>query len=173
MPDSLQCDKCHYINESKTKSTGSLIANQILYQSNDLHAISCSPPLMHICTYAHAWYVDVGERAGEFSFYFQGVATSFKTLFLLHLSASLLFSYLVPAFYYSFTKGEKKREAEILSPYCHLPEILQRCCGYRNQWDKYISLSSFVSFLRGFLCPLPDPLPQFQKENMRSGIFSL
>lgn len=64
----------------------------------------------YVCTYAHAWCVDVEERAGEFSFYYEGVAASFMPLFLLHLPASLLFSYLIPAFYYSFTKGGKKEK---------------------------------------------------------------
>lgn len=134
MPDSLQCDKCHCINESKTKSTGSLIANQILYQSNDLHTISCSPPVMHICTYVHAWCVDVGERAGEFSLLFPGsnniLHASVSTPSVCFPALQLFSSYFLLLLY----QRGKKREAEILtSPYCHLPEIIQRCCVYRNQ----------------------------------------
>lgn len=48
---------------------------------------------------------------GKFSFYVQGLPrTSFVPLFILHLSACLLFNYLVPTFPYFFTKGEKVKQ---------------------------------------------------------------
>lgn len=73
-------------------------------------------------------------------------------LFLLHLSACLLFNYLVPTFhYFLYQRGES--EAEILmSLYEYLSEILQRHYGYRNQWDEWVSLI-LICFL-----PFGNPL---------------
>ena len=73
---------------------------------------------MLACTHVHGVCVGVGGCVGggkclvdKFSFYFQGLAsTSFMPLFLLHLSACLLFNYLVPTFHYFFTKGEKVKQ---------------------------------------------------------------
>lgn len=132
-----------------------------------LSSVSYSAPLMH------TWMVYRWGEGRWVQFLF-----SRSREYILHASLSTP-SFCFPALllfssYFSLLLYQREeREVEILSLCCYLPGNFQATIATEISGTSGFLVPSFVFFLLGFLCPLLDPVPQLQKENMRNGIFSL